>query len=131
MRSKRFFLENLQKYRFIGQFIRTVVFKIGSDDLEENLEQVVCVRMNPCRCIVGFKKFPDKTDHAGFSGEFFDQKKACIGRKITAVKIYFHMLIAIKRKGGYDGRSEEHTSELQSRQYLVCRLLLEKKKNTT
>src|SRR3712207_7062444 len=30
-----------------------------------------------------------------------------------------------------DGRSEEHTSELQSRQYLVCRLLLEKKKTTT
>src|SRR5258707_3048909 len=28
-------------------------------------------------------------------------------------------------------RSEEHTSELQSRQYLVCRLLLEKKKNTS
>src|SRR3712207_8838477 len=28
-------------------------------------------------------------------------------------------------------RSEEHTSELQSRQYLVCRLLLEKKKTTT
>src|SRR3712207_8416474 len=29
------------------------------------------------------------------------------------------------------GRSEEHTSELQSRQYLVCRLLLEKKRKTT
>src|SRR3712207_8693897 len=29
-----------------------------------------------------------------------------------------------------DPRSEEHTSELQSRQYLVCRLLLEKKKKT-
>src|SRR3712207_7504700 len=29
----------------------------------------------------------------------------------------------------FDRRSEEHTSELQSRQYLVCRLLLEKKKN--
>src|SRR5947209_16919743 len=28
----------------------------------------------------------------------------------------------------YEFRSEEHTSELQSRQYLVCRLLLEKKK---
>src|SRR3712207_8305385 len=28
----------------------------------------------------------------------------------------------------FDIRSEEHTSELQSRQYLVCRLLLEKKK---
>src|SRR3712207_7443889 len=31
--------------------------------------------------------------------------------------------------GVFDARSEEHTSELQSRQYLVCRLLLEKKKN--
>src|SRR3712207_7170719 len=30
---------------------------------------------------------------------------------------------------GHGPRSEEHTSELQSRQYLVCRLLLEKKKN--
>src|SRR3712207_8420887 len=32
--------------------------------------------------------------------------------------------------GGRQVRSEEHTSELQSRQYLVCRLLLEKKKNS-
>src|SRR3712207_7928270 len=31
---------------------------------------------------------------------------------------------------GSPRRSEEHTSELQSRQYLVCRLLLEKKKNS-
>src|SRR3712207_6916294 len=37
-------------------------------------------------------------------------------------------------RGGFragDPRSEEHTSELQSRQYLVCRLLLEKKKKST
>src|SRR3712207_8641238 len=36
------------------------------------------------------------------------------------------------RRGGSlsAGRSEEHTSELQSRQYLVCRLLLEKKNLT-
>src|SRR3712207_8641156 len=32
---------------------------------------------------------------------------------------------------GLAGRSEEHTSELQSRQYLAWRLLLEKKQNTT
>src|SRR2546422_2593965 len=32
--------------------------------------------------------------------------------------------------GGYAQRSEEHTSELQSRLHLVCRLLLEKKKNS-
>src|SRR3712207_8663014 len=34
-----------------------------------------------------------------------------------------------RRAGGRYRRSEEHTSELQSRQYLVCRLLLEKKKH--
>src|SRR5258707_5581987 len=34
----------------------------------------------------------------------------------------------IRQLAKYLGRSEEHTSELQSRQYLVCRLLLEKKK---
>src|SRR3712207_8280238 len=35
----------------------------------------------------------------------------------------------LQRLGQVGKRSEEHTSELQSRQYLVCRLLLEKKKN--
>src|SRR3712207_7799251 len=35
------------------------------------------------------------------------------------------------RRRRASGRSEEHTSELQSRQYLVCRLLLEKKKSHT
>src|SRR3712207_7242965 len=34
------------------------------------------------------------------------------------------------RRGRRGDRSGEHTSELQSRQYLVCRLLLEKKKKT-
>src|SRR3712207_8143701 len=34
-----------------------------------------------------------------------------------------------RRSASSRRRSEEHTSELQSRQYLVCRLLLEKKKN--
>src|SRR3712207_7184649 len=38
---------------------------------------------------------------------------------------------ARQRRRGNGGRSEEHTSELQSRQYLVCRLLLEKKKQTS
>src|SRR2546422_2542708 len=39
----------------------------------------------------------------------------------------FHRL---QRKNCLRGRSEEHTSELQSRLHLVCRLLLEKKKKT-
>src|SRR3712207_8246170 len=40
-------------------------------------------------------------------------------------------LLAAGAKGKRNARSEEHTSELQSRQYLVCRLLLEKKKTLT
>src|SRR3712207_8382852 len=36
-------------------------------------------------------------------------------------------LVVLDRDGEVVDRSEEHTSELQSRQYLVCRLLLEKK----
>src|SRR3712207_7355803 len=37
-------------------------------------------------------------------------------------------LAAVRAEPAHEPRSEEHTSELQSRQYLVCRLLLEKKK---
>src|SRR5258707_10721442 len=47
---------------------------------------------------------------------------------LTSVIRTLHARTAVE--GAYDGgeeRSEEHTSELQSRQYLVCRLLLEKK----
>src|SRR3712207_8282636 len=42
-----------------------------------------------------------------------------------------HHLQARPGDGAQEERSEEHTSELQSRQYLVCRLLLEKTKNNT
>src|SRR3712207_9247287 len=40
-------------------------------------------------------------------------------------------LYRLRRAENSLSRSEEHTSELQSRQYLVCRLLLEKKKRTS
>src|SRR3712207_8135259 len=46
------------------------------------------------------------------------------GFSLTNFEIAFDRLT-----GSPSARSEEHTSELQSRQYLVCRLLLEKKKN--
>src|SRR3712207_7607592 len=45
--------------------------------------------------------------------------------EIDRLNIYWARMLAMSR------RSEEHTSELQSRQYLVCRLLLEKKKNVS
>src|SRR2546429_7041105 len=47
-------------------------------------------------------------------------------RHVKALKPFLHDL-AYSRQTAY--RSEEHTSELQSRLHLVCRLLLEKKKN--
>src|SRR3712207_8641557 len=46
------------------------------------------------------------------------------GAALNAIQIAEVMLARARR-------SEEHTSELQSRQYLVCRLLLEKKKQTS
>src|SRR3712207_7196791 len=46
--------------------------------------------------------------------------------------IFYRLLASVllqrEHEADDDERSEEHTSELQSRQYLVCRLLLEKKK---
>src|SRR3712207_8257115 len=49
-----------------------------------------------------------------------------VGDGVAAVA---HALRLAKGRRDAAGRSEEHTSELQSRQYLVCRLLLEKKKS--
>src|SRR2546425_4645455 len=53
------------------------------------------------------------------------------GGALRAVVLGVRPRLAHRLLGGLDsGRSEEHTSELQSLAYLVCRLLLEKKKQT-
>src|SRR3712207_8835228 len=49
-----------------------------------------------------------------------------IERDLARVRWASRVNISAKTGRGVDKRSEEHTSELQSRQYLVCRLLLEK-----
>src|SRR3712207_7332251 len=51
------------------------------------------------------------------------------GRSLKARRSTSPSAIAPSRARSCVRRSEEHTSELQSRQYLVCRLLLEKKKH--
>src|SRR5690554_7067551 len=51
---------------------------------------------------------------------------AGIWSRMAAALIAINMLVAVFL--AHMGRSEEHTSELQSRPHLVCRLLLEKKK---
>src|SRR5690625_5469633 len=54
-----------------------------------------------------------------FETRILGQKSICMGGKEAAALFYDN-----------EKRSEEHTSELQSRGHLVCRLLLEKKKTT-
>src|SRR3712207_7885033 len=59
------------------------------------------------------------------------QEKAAWVERLAHVDVALYG--TIRKEGGAEAiagmaRSEEHTSELQSRQYLVCRLLLEKKK---
>src|SRR3712207_8267260 len=49
---------------------------------------------------------------------------------VAAIRLTIRSSTAESRLSCWVLRSEEHTSELQSRQYLVCRLLLEKKKKT-
>src|SRR3712207_8981028 len=45
----------------------------------------------------------------------------------TGFLVLLHVELAVRHVVAREERSEEYTSELQSRQYLVCRLLLEKK----
>src|SRR2546425_7943457 len=60
--------------------------------------------------------------------------RCCMARKradtagLTALRSLFKMFFLHSLDAGIPNRSEEHTSELQSLAYLVCRLLLEKKK---
>src|SRR2546422_7195988 len=56
--------------------------------------------------------------------ELFEKSGRCVD--LTVASAIREVNLARKHS---QGRSEEHTSELQSRLHLVCRLLLEKKKN--
>src|SRR3712207_8688371 len=58
---------------------------------------------------------------AGQAVEWRVHGRACLRTRVVG-DVHLHALRVVRR-----ARSEEHTSELQSRQYLVCRLLLEKK----
>src|SRR3712207_7761619 len=58
---------------------------------------------------------------------FHQFARAVIGQGDIAVRTLHHQAAVPAKDKRRITRSEEHTSELQSRQYLVCRLLLEKK----
>src|SRR2546425_12750329 len=69
------------------------------------------------------------TGATGGVGDFAVQLARLAGAHVTANARRADQVSALKQLGAHE-RSEEHTSELQSLAYLVCRLLLEKKKKT-
>src|SRR2546429_3082134 len=58
-----------------------------------------------------------------------EQTVGGVGTAVATKQSFPQLVSAIGTVTARPGRSEEHTSELQSRLHLVCRLLLEKKKN--
>src|SRR3712207_8423872 len=76
---------------------------------------------------VAIAVFYDAETLPGLARHFYRQ---AVEERNHAMMIVQYLLDAGQpvRIPGVEERSEEHTSELQSRQYLVCRLLLEKKK---
>src|SRR3712207_882650 len=81
--------------------------------------------------VFGFLSFAG-FEAAATLGEEAQEPRRDIPRAILGVAIfgglYYVFVSAVEMMGFGTDQSEEHTSELQSRQYLVCRLLLEKKK---
>src|SRR3712207_7184048 len=91
-------------------FPYTTLFRSGADPGEEGEEPA----LRPLDAHV--EEAHDDDSHDG-------------GQQAEAEAHGTHVRPVQRLRGDDDvGRSEEHTSELQSRQYLVCRLLLEKKK---
>src|SRR3712207_8612307 len=85
--------------------------------------------------------FPYTTLFRSISFIYSSLEKIAGGGRVRQTIVFWRssVFVAILKMQGYwplsifvcsctSARSEEHTSELQSRQYLVCRLLLEKKK---
>src|SRR3712207_6970527 len=72
-----------------------------------------------------FRSFPAlRAGAAHFDGPGGSQVPDAVAEAVAAT-----LVAPMANRGRVTARSEEHKSELQSRQYLVCRLLLEKKKN--
>src|SRR3712207_7313302 len=77
--------------------------------------------------------FPYTTLFRSFSYSVFSSKRSASLNSISfnICNLLSLQILSIRSYSNFFARSEEHTSELQSRQYLVCRLLLEKKKKKT
>src|SRR5947209_20443668 len=121
--------------------------EVGNSQAEPESQKVLSVasgRVTPVsrRLLVGrcgrnvpnFKRMPNHSPSEGLSPRgvalVSGPRTVIVILPCSLVTTSSQRLTAIERNGAVPSiaRSEEHTSELQSRQYLVCRLLLEKKK---
>src|SRR5438874_8462941 len=101
---------------------RAPTFRQIADEITSRIEGCVFVAHN-ARFDYGFLKH-----EFGRLGRAFTARVLCtvkLSRRLLTV----HSTLAVNAWPSRPNRSEEHTSELQSRRDLVCRLLLEKKKN--
>src|SRR3712207_7583849 len=96
------------------------------------------IRRPPRSTLFPYTTLFRSSGHATFGAAAFEMVRLFMGQAAGADSLDFNFVSdeLDGRSIHHDGsvrsrhlRSEEHTSELQSRQYLVCRLLLEKKKN--
>src|SRR5205809_3084103 len=81
--------------------------------------------MSLSRCLLAGFLFEGTTPSAIYTLSLHDALPIWFG---TAWTVTLRSMIAPSRSTAWAPRSEEHTSELQSRLHLVCRLVLEKKK---
>src|SRR5690606_42140528 len=101
-----------------GRRLRSLEACFCDTSFPERLSSRICFRMLPTRARSTL--FPYTTLFRSRKGVF-----SSIGRAATLATVAAVALTAVEPTMA---RSEEHTSELQSRENLVCRLLLEKKK---
>src|SRR5207253_4659109 len=109
--------------------IRSSCVRIGHKGICGSGANRICLREHVQRSVRAIKVATDDRQRAANS--FHPEPAARLGRKAgfgrqTFASPFASTVILGQLRGK---RSEEHTSELQSRGHLVCRLLLEKKKN--
>src|SRR3712207_2972979 len=78
-----------------------------------------------------FLGFPSYWNVVAFYAVVLDLGRPAVAVILVVCSVLVFVPVRYLYPSRTTARSEEHTSELQSRQYLVCRLLLEKKKNKT
>src|SRR5690554_7098546 len=90
-------------------------------------ETLSCTKSEESPCVLYVSRFHNSKKQPLWSPNTVGSMTRSPGRCV--VLIFMNTALAC-RYNSFLIRSEEHTSELQSRPHLVCRLLLEKKKNT-